>query len=80
MHSLLLNILRALVQVPESLELVEVKGDSTTFLEIRCDPQDVGSIIGKNGKTISAIRVLINAITTSPDHPVIIEVIEPTGP
>lgn len=76
MEKLLLNILRALVQAPEDLEVHEVQGASRRFLEIRCAPDDVGSVIGKNGKTISAIRVLINAITRS-DETIVIEVIEP---
>jgi predicted RNA-binding protein YlqC (UPF0109 family) len=76
MEKMLLNILRALVQAPEDLDLQEIKGASTTFVEIRCAPSDVGCIIGKNGKTISAIRVLINAISRG-DEKIVLEVIEP---
>lgn len=76
MEKLLLNILRALVQVPEDLDIQEVKGAKRTFIEIRCAPEDVGCIIGKNGKTISAIRVMINAISRGDDQ-IFIEVIEP---
>lgn len=76
MEKMLLNILRALVQAPEDLDVQEVKGLSKTFIEIRCAPEDVGCIIGKNGKTISAIRVLINAISRGDDQ-IILEVIEP---
>jgi hypothetical protein len=76
MEKMLLNILRALVQVPEDLDIQEVKGENTTFVEIRCAPEDVGCVIGKNGKTISAIRVLINAITRG-DQKIVLEVIEP---
>ena len=76
MEKMLLNILRALVQAPEDLNLQEVKGAHRSFIEIRCAASDVGSIIGKNGKTISAIRVLINAITRG-DENIVIEVIEP---
>lgn len=77
MHNLLLNILRALVQVPEALEIQETQGERTTFLEIRCDADDVGVVIGKNGKTISAIRVLMNAVSHTPERPVVVEVVEP---
>lgn len=76
MDKMLLNILRALVQAPEDLELQEIKGATRTFIEIRCAPADVGCIIGKNGKTISAIRVLINAITRGEER-IQIEVVEP---
>lgn len=77
MHKLLLNILRALVQAPEALEITETRGASTTFLEIRCDADDVGLVIGKNGKTISAIRVLMNAVAHTPDRQIVVEVVEP---
>lgn len=76
MEKMLLNILWALVQVPEDLNIHEVKGENHTFVEIRCAAGDVGSVIGKNGKTISAIRVLLNAITRG-DENIVIEVIEP---
>ncbi|MDF3128612.1 KH domain-containing protein [Kiritimatiellaeota bacterium B1221] len=76
MEKMLLNILRALVQTPEDLNLKEIKGANCSFIEIRCAATDVGSIIGKNGKTISAIRVLINAITRG-EGKIVIEVIEP---
>ena len=79
MQNLLLNILRALVQAPESLEITETQGDTTTFVEIRCDADDVGAVIGKNGKTISAIRILMNATSHRPGHRIVIEVIEPTA-
>jgi predicted RNA-binding protein YlqC (UPF0109 family) len=79
MHKLLLNILRALVQVPEALEVTETRGAQTSFIEIRCDAGDVGLIIGKNGKTISAIRVLMNAVSHTPDQPIVVEVVEPAA-
>lgn len=78
MEKMLLNILRALVQVPEDLDIQEIKGESTTFVEIRCAAGDVGSVIGKNGKTISAIRILINAISRG-DEKIVLEVIEPVA-
>jgi predicted RNA-binding protein YlqC (UPF0109 family) len=77
MEKLLLNILRALVQVPEDLDIQEVRGTASTIVEIRCHPDDVGILIGKNGKTISAIRVLLNAIAGRDDKRIILEVIEP---
>jgi len=79
MIKLLLNILRALVQVPEALEVSETRGENITFLEIRCDPEDLGIVIGKNGKTISAIRVLMNAVSHQPDRQIVIEVVEPSA-
>ena len=78
MNKLLLNILNAIVQYPEDLDITRVDGGQTTFLELHCHPDDVGIVIGKNGKTISAIRVLLNSLAGRDDRKVVIEVIEPT--
>lgn len=77
MKELLLTILRAIVQHPEAVELTRVEADATTFLELRCHPDDVGIVIGKNGKTISAIRVLLNCVSGQDDRKAILEIIEP---
>jgi len=78
MNKLLLNILTAIVQYPEDLDITRVDGGQSTFFELRCHPDDVGIVIGKNGKTISAIRVLLNSLAGRDDRKVVIEVIEPT--
>ena len=77
MKSVLLHILRALVDTPEALEVSEIHGHETIFFELRCDPADVGTLIGKNGKTISAIRTLLNALAHRENRQVVVEVIEP---
>jgi len=77
MRSVLLNLLQALVDEPESLELTEVHGEQTTYYELRCAPEDVGDVIGKNGKTISAVRTLVNALAMRDNRQAVFEVIEP---
>ena len=77
MKSLLLEILNTLVDFPEALDLAEVSGEETTFFELRCAPEDVGTVIGKNGKTISAIRTVLNAVALRDDRTAVFEVIEP---
>jgi predicted RNA-binding protein YlqC (UPF0109 family) len=79
MKNLLLHILNALVQYPGDLDITQVDGGQTTFFELRCHPDDVGIVIGKNGKTISAIRVLLNSLAGRDDRQVVIEVIEPVN-
>lgn len=77
MKSVLLHILRALVEFPEALEVSEIHGQGTIFIELRCHPDDVGILIGRNGKTISAIRTLLNALAHRENRAVVVEVIEP---
>ncbi len=76
MRPLLLHILRALVQQPEAIDLTEVCGGRGIYYELRCAPDDVGIVIGKNGKTISAIRTLLNALPHAREKSVVFEVIE----
>lgn len=76
MKELLLEILRTLVEAPGEIRLKEVEGEETTFFELRCAPDDVGIVIGKNGKTISAIRTLLNAVAQQDDRSAVFEVIE----
>jgi len=77
MKSVLLHILRALVEFPEALEVSEIHGHESLFFELRCAREDVGTLIGKNGKTISAIRTLLNALAHRENRQVVVEVIEP---
>jgi len=78
-RDLLFSILRPLVQAPEAVTLTEIEGENTSYFEIRCHPDDVGIIIGKNGKTISAIRVLLNALAGRDERQAVVEVIEPVS-
>jgi predicted RNA-binding protein YlqC (UPF0109 family) len=77
-RDLLLSILHPLVQSPDAIALTETEAEHSTFFEIRCHPDDVGIIIGKNGKTISAIRVLLNALAGRDERQAVVEVIEPS--
>lgn len=56
------NLVKSLVKEPEMVKVQEFLGDDETIqLEIIVEDADMGAVIGKNGKMISAIRVLIQA-------------------
>ncbi|MGV8041395.1 MAG: KH domain-containing protein [Thermoanaerobaculaceae bacterium] len=61
MKELVEQIARALVDRPESVHVTEVRGEKTTLLELRVAPEDLGKVIGKQGKTARAIRTLLTA-------------------
>ncbi|HPW54556.1 MAG: KH domain-containing protein [Thermoanaerobaculaceae bacterium] len=61
MKELVEQIARALVDRPESVRVTEVRGEKTTLLELRVAPEDLGKVIGKQGKTARAIRTLLTA-------------------
>ena len=53
-------VVRALVDQPEAVGVVSVPEEKFTVIQVSCAKEDIGKIIGKNGKTISAIRALVN--------------------
>ena len=61
MKQLIEMIAKALVDSPESVVVTEVVGEQTTVLELRVAQSDLGKVIGKQGRTARAIRVLLGA-------------------
>ena len=53
-------IVRSLVDNPDGVTVDMVAGEDSTTIRVRCEKPDVGKVIGKNGKTIAAIRALVN--------------------
>ncbi|MFW6119336.1 MAG: KH domain-containing protein [Petrotogales bacterium] len=64
MKEFLKNILKGIVKNPEQLEIAEKReSDNKVIYEIRAAEEDIGQIIGKNGRTIKSINVLMNAFS-----------------
>lgn len=76
MKAFVANILRVLVNHPEKLVIAELSGRQTIILEARCCAEDMGRIIGKNGKTIGAIRVLLSGLAAKQKRKAVLEVVE----
>ncbi len=53
-------VVRALVDEPDEVGVTSVPEEKFTVIQVTCAKDDIGKIIGKNGKTISAIRALVN--------------------
>lgn len=54
-------VVRALVDFPDEVDIQEVDGGDSLTYYIRLNPQDIGKVIGRNGRTISAIRNILHA-------------------
>ena len=52
---------KGLVDHPEAVNITEVEQERATIYELRVDPSDVGQVIGRSGKTVNAIRTLLQA-------------------
>lgn len=61
MKELLELIARALVDHPDQVEVTEIVDEQTTVLELRVAPEDLGKVIGKQGRTARSIRVLLGS-------------------
>ena len=61
MKNLVMDIVKALVDNPEEVVVSEIEGQRITVIELRVANEDKGRVIGKQGRTASAIRTIINA-------------------
>lgn len=76
MKEMLEYIVRALVDHPDDVRITEVEGERTVIFELRCHPEDLGKVIGKNGKTVGAIRTLLSTAAARQNRRAMLEVVE----
>ena len=76
MKNLVMTMVKALVDKPEEVSLREVEGEKTTVLELRVAKEDLGKVIGKQGKTAQAMRTILNATATKLKKRAVLEIIE----
>ena len=69
-------IAEALVDKPEAVSVTEVKGANTTIIKLNVAPTDIGKIIGKQGRTVDAIRTLVTAVSAKSNTRTVLEVVE----
>ena len=76
MKELIEYLARALVNHPDAVEVKETEGDTASILELKVAKEDLGRIIGKQGRTAKSIRTLLNATAARDNRRVILEIIE----
>ena len=76
MKELVLYLAKALVNHPEEVEINEIQGETAAILELRVAKEDLGRIIGKQGRTAKSIRTLLNAVASRTNRKVVLEIIE----
>jgi uncharacterized protein len=65
-----------LVNNPDAVEVTETRGDSTTLLELRVAKEDLGRVIGKEGRTAHSSRTILNAVAARNKRRVTLEIKE----
>ncbi|MBD5538439.1 MAG: KH domain-containing protein [Desulfovibrio sp.] len=76
MKALIENIARALVDNPDAVSVREVEGDQATVLELTVAPEDLGKVIGRQGRTVRAMRSLLGAASIRAGRRTLLEIME----
>jgi len=76
MKDLVEEIAKALVDHPEDVRVTEVEGEQTTVLELRVRNEDLGKVIGRQGRTARAIRTLLGAAGMKVQKRFVLEILE----
>jgi uncharacterized protein len=76
LKDLMVYVSKALVDMPDKVEVNEISGEQTTVLELKVDKTDLGKVIGKQGRTARALRTILNAASTKLRKRSVLEIIE----
>ncbi|MCA1786366.1 MAG: KH domain-containing protein [Desulfobacteraceae bacterium] len=76
MKELIEYIAKALVDNPEQVVVSEVVGDQTSVLELKVAKDDLGKVIGKQGRSARAMRTILSAASTKMKKRTVLEIIE----
>lgn len=69
-------IAQALVDQPELVSVKEVGGMHTSIIELTVAKADIGKVIGKQGRTVGALRTLLSAVSAKAKKRAVLEVVE----
>ena len=76
LSELLYTMIKALVDVPDDVNISEVRGEQTTVFELVVAKEDLGKVIGKQGKTAKSLRTILTAASTKLRKRSVLEIIE----
>jgi predicted RNA-binding protein YlqC (UPF0109 family) len=76
MKDLISYIAQALVDHPEEVSVTEVEGNQTTVLELKVAKEDLGKVIGKQGRTARSMRTILSAASAKIRKRTVLEIIE----
>jgi predicted RNA-binding protein YlqC (UPF0109 family) len=76
MKDLIEYIAKALVDNPEEVIVTEIEGEQTSVIELKVAKEDLGKVIGKQGRTARAMRTILSASSTKLKKRSVLEIIE----
>ncbi|HUM56819.1 MAG TPA: KH domain-containing protein [Bacillota bacterium] len=69
-------IARSLVDDPDAVEVTETTDNNTTVVQLKVSPDDMGKVIGKQGRIAKALRTVVKAAATKSGKKVVVEIIQ----
>jgi predicted RNA-binding protein YlqC (UPF0109 family) len=76
MLKLIKDMAKAIVDHPDQVHVHGVEGASSVVIELSVAKEDMGKVIGKHGRTITAMRIILNATRAQKDKRHVLEVLE----
>jgi len=76
MKELVQYLAKSLVSNPDAVEVTETQNNGVSVLELKVAKEDLGRIIGKQGRTAKSIRALLNAAASRSNRRVVLEIVE----
>ena len=75
MKELVEHIAKSLVDNPDAVEVTEIPGTASVIIELHVAPEDMGRVIGKDGRVANAMRVLLRVLASKQGKRVTLEII-----
>lgn len=76
MRELLEFVVKKLVDHPDDVNITEIAGEQTCVFELRVHKEDLGKVIGKQGRTARALRTVLSAASVKENKRVMLEIID----
>ena len=76
MKELVQYLAKSLVSNPDAVEVKETEGETASVLELKVAKEDLGRIIGKQGRTAKSLRTILNAAASKTNRRIVLEIVE----
>jgi hypothetical protein len=76
MKDLLIYLAKALVDNPDDVQVEVIEGERSVILQLKVNPEDIGKVIGKQGRIAQALRTLVKAAATKQGKNAIVEILD----
>ena len=76
MKEIIQTIAKALVDEPDLVSVTEIDGMQTSILELKVSKSDIGKVIGKKGRTATALRTILSAVSAKTKKRAVLEIMD----